>query len=81
MMGMSKVGKSSSSSHSSIPPSSKTMAAGLPVGDKENVMHASVVGVVGENMLRAKEDETAPPFRSMDDDETVAAANQQCKQS
>jgi len=75
MMGISKVVKpysSSSSSSSTLPPS-------VPVGEKENVMNAMVVG---ENMLRAKEDETAPPFRSMDDDETVAAANQQqCKQS
>jgi hypothetical protein len=50
--------------------------AAVTVVDKEN---GGVV--VGEALLRARsDDETAPPFRSLNEDDTVNA-NSQCKQS
>lgn len=65
----------------------KTAAAPAPVMtaapcvvDKENGGAGGVV-VVGEALLRARsDDETAPPFRSLNEDDTVNAGSQ-CKQS
>lgn len=50
----------------------------MAVADKENGPGSVVVG---EALLRARsDDETAPPFRSLNEDDTVNA-NSQCKQS
>ena len=50
----------------------------MAVADKENGPGGVVVG---ESLLRARsDDETAPPFRSLNEDDTVNA-NSQCKQS